>query len=48
MSTRYYAVVVGRHPGVYSSFAEVRPQVEGYVGAAFQSFQILKKTRLSS
>lgn len=37
-SKKYYAVARGRAPGVYSTWAQCRAQVEGYRGALFKSF----------
>ena len=34
----YYAVRVGKKPGIYSSWASCREQVHGYAGAQFKKF----------
>ncbi|KAG2445321.1 hypothetical protein HYH02_008787 [Chlamydomonas schloesseri] len=36
---KYYAVRVGRKPGIYSDWAEVKPLVDGYAGAQHKSFK---------
>lgn len=36
----YYAVFRGRRTGVFSSWADVAPLVDGYAGAQFKKFQI--------
>lgn len=35
---KYYAVVVGRQPGVYTNWSEAEKQVKGFPGAIFKSF----------
>ena len=35
---KYYAVVVGRQPGVYTNWPEAEKQVKGFPGAIFKSF----------
>jgi viroplasmin and RNaseH domain-containing protein len=35
---KYYAVRLGREPGVYKTWAECQAQVHGYPGAAFKAF----------
>ena len=38
-TARYYAVAVGVKPGVYTSWAKAKPQVNGYPGAIHKSFR---------
>lgn len=38
MDTKWYVVWKGRRTGVFSSWEEVRPLVEGYPGAQFKAF----------
>lgn len=38
MIKKYYAVHVGRNPGVYETWAECQAQTSGYPGAKFKSF----------
>lgn len=38
MKKKYYAVKVGRIPGIYQTWAEAEPQVKGYAGAKYKSF----------
>ncbi|KAI5300559.1 hypothetical protein KEM55_006606 [Ascosphaera atra] len=39
--TKYYAVRVGRKPGIYYSWSDCRPQVAGHKGARYKSFTTL-------
>lgn len=39
---KYYAVKVGKTPGIYSTWAECKIQVEGVSGAIYKSFSTLK------
>lgn len=41
MSTKYYAVRVGRKPGIYHSWEETKAEVHGYPNASYQSFKNL-------
>ncbi|KAG2439406.1 hypothetical protein HXX76_004763 [Chlamydomonas incerta] len=36
---KFYAVRVGRKPGIYSDWAEVKPLVDGFAGAQHKSFK---------
>ena len=36
---KYYAVKVGKKPGIYNSWDECKEQVNGYSGAVFKSFK---------
>lgn len=35
---RYYAVKVGRTPGIYATWAEAQKQITGYPNAVFKGF----------
>jgi hypothetical protein len=39
----YYAVAIGRKPGVYQSWGECHPQVNGYSGNLYQSFDTFEE-----
>lgn len=39
MAKKYYAVKVGRHPGIYTTWGECKKNVHGYPGAKFKGFQ---------
>ncbi|MDN6731865.1 MAG: ribonuclease H family protein, partial [Atopostipes suicloacalis] len=41
MSKKYYAVLEGRHPGIYETWTEAKDEVHGYPGALYQSFKNL-------
>ena len=45
MSKRYYAVAIGREPGIYNSWDECERQVKGFSGSAFKSFSDLSEAR---
>mgnify|MGYP000033265630 FL=1 len=38
MPTKYYAVKIGRKPGIYRNWDECKAQVNGYPGAVYKSF----------
>lgn len=38
---KYYAVRVGRQPGIYQTWAECQAQTNGFKGAVFKSFPSL-------
>lgn len=38
MNKKYYAVRIGRTPGVYSTWEECKEQVDGFSGAVYKSF----------
>lgn len=40
MTKRYYVVKKGRRPGIYNSWEEARPQVEGFKGMENKSFKL--------
>ena len=37
---KYYAVKIGRTPGIYTEWNEVEAQVTGFAGAVFKSFKL--------
>ena len=37
---KYYAVKIGRTPGIYTEWNEVEAQVSGFAGAVFKSFKL--------
>jgi len=37
---RFYAVAIGREPGVYTDWPEAQKQVEGFPGARHKGFMI--------
>ena len=41
--TKVFAVVVGRQPGYYNTYEEVRPLVDGVAGAVYKSFPSREK-----
>ena len=43
MSKKYYAVRVGQKPGIYTTWAEAKKQVDGYPNAVYKSFKTLKE-----
>ena len=45
MSSKYYAVLAGNKPGVYTTWAEAQAQVSGFSGAKFKSFHTLEEAQ---
>lgn len=45
MSNKYYAVRIGRRPGIYQTWDEARPEVIGYPDATFKSFTTLAEAQ---
>lgn len=45
MSKKYYAVRIGRHPGIYSNWTEAKREVDAYPKARYQSFKSLADAR---
>lgn len=45
MAKKYYAVKIGKTPGVYSTWDECKIQVDGFPGAAYKSFSTLEAAR---
>jgi len=41
MTEKFYAVAVGRVPGIYSNWPEAKKQIEGFAGAMHKSFASL-------
>ena len=39
MATKFYAVKVGKTPGIYNTWDDCKAQVEGYAGATYKSFK---------
>lgn len=42
---KYYAILAGRKPGIYTTWAEAQTQVSGFSGAKFQSFHTEKEAK---
>ena len=40
---KYYAVRVGKEPGIYTDWSEVQPLVSGFKGAIYKSFNTLEE-----
>ena len=40
---KYYAVKVGKTPGIYFTWADCSEQVTGYKGAKFKSFESIEE-----
>ncbi|WP_129044522.1 ribonuclease H family protein [Companilactobacillus metriopterae] len=40
---KYYAVRIGKNPGIYNTWAECKAQVDGFVGARYKSFTSLSE-----
>lgn len=45
MAKKYYAVKIGKTPGVYNTWNECKIQVDGFPGAAYKSFSTLEAAR---
>lgn len=45
MATKYYAVKIGKTPGVYLTWDECKAQVDGYPGAKYKSFKTEAEAR---
>lgn len=43
MSEKYYAVKVGKTPGIYRTWAECAQMVQGYPGASYKRFQSMEE-----
>ena len=43
MAKKYYVVKKGVVPGIYKSWAECKPNIDGFSGAVFQGFQTLEE-----
>ena len=44
--SKYYTVIVGTKPGIYSSWREASKQVIGYKGAVHKSFRLRNDAEL--
>ena len=40
---KYYAVKIGKKPGIYQTWAQTKEQVDGFSGAIYKSFSTEKK-----
>ena len=40
---KYYAVKVGKNPGIYQTWVQAEEQIKGFSGADFKSFKSLKE-----
>lgn len=45
MSKKYYAVKIGRTPGIYSTWDECKYQVDKFPGAIYKSFKTLEEAK---
>ncbi|MBR3834002.1 MAG: ribonuclease H family protein [Lachnospiraceae bacterium] len=45
MANKYYAVKVGKTPGIYNSWDECKANVDGYSGALYKSFKTLQEAK---
>src|SRR5690606_27372594 len=45
-TVKYYAIVSGRQPGIYTDWATAESMVKGYPGAVFKSFRTRKEAEL--
>lgn len=43
--SKYYAVRIGRTPGIYRSWTDCKPQVHGYSGAVYKSFKTINEAK---
>lgn len=43
MARFYYAVKVGKNPGIYETWAECKAEVDGYKGAKYKKFPSQKR-----
>lgn len=46
MPAKYYAVKVGKTPGIYLSWEECKSQVDGFKGAVYKSFKTIHEAQL--
>lgn len=40
---KYYAVKIGKSPGIYSTWKQTEEQVKGFSGAKYKSFETEKE-----
>lgn len=45
MATKYYAVKVGKTPGIYTTWDECKDMVHGYPGAIYKSFKTMDEAK---
>ena len=45
MASKYYAVRVGRNPGIYCSWNECKAQIDGFSGAVYKSFKTAQEAK---
>lgn len=45
MANKYYAVKVGRIPGIYQTWDETKEQINGYSGAVYKKFATYKDAK---
>lgn len=45
MASKYYAVRVGRNPGIYCSWNECKAQIDGFSGAVYKSFKTAEEAK---
>ena len=45
MASKFYAVRIGKKPGIYTNWNECQEQIKGYPGAIFKSFLTLEEAR---
>lgn len=43
MAVKYYAVAVGKKPGIYTKWDECKAMVHGFPGAVYKSFKTLEE-----
>lgn len=46
MSNKYYAVKIGRKPGIYNTWDDCKKQVNGYSGAVYKSFSDVSEAKV--
>lgn len=45
MATKYYAVKIGKTPGIYQTWDDCRKMTHGYPGAVYKSFKTLEEAK---
>lgn len=45
MASKYYAVKIGKTPGIYTSWDECKAMVHGFPGAVYKSFKTMEEAR---
>ncbi len=46
VSNKYYAVKIGRKPGIYNTWDDCKKQVNGYSGAVYKSFSDVSEAKV--